>query len=132
MTQDRKSGAAAYWWGLKTGARIMRCLGAESISRNRNECRLGDEIVVIKCSASKTGRVGVSYLMLKRIAAVIGAFARNSAEFDLYRLSPEDYERHMTPTRSKGASSGKVGMVRKDIFLQLGKYLGVVDINKTE
>jgi len=70
--------------------------------------------------------------MLKRLAAVIGAFARNSAEFDLYRLSSEDYERHMTPTKSKGASSGKVGIVRKNVFLQLGKHLGVIDITKTE
>jgi hypothetical protein len=110
----------------------MRCLGAEKISRNSNECRLGDEIVVIKCSSPRSKRVGVSYVMLDRLAAVIGAFARNSSEFDLYRLSPEHYERHMTPTRSKGASAGRVGIVTKNVFLQLGKYLGVVDISETE
>ena len=132
MTQDRQSGAAANLWGHKTAARIMRCLGVKGISSNSNECRFWGEIVVIKCSASKTGGVGVSYLMLERIAAVIGAFTRNSTQFDLYRLSSEDYERHMTPTLSKGPSSGKVGIVRKNVFLQLGKHLGVIDIGKTK
>ena len=98
----------------------------------QQRCRFLGEIVVIKCSASKRGEVGVSYLMLERIAAVIGAFAKNSNQFDLYRLSPEDYEEHMRPTRSKGPSSGKVGIVRKNVFLQLGKHLGVIDIGKTK
>jgi hypothetical protein len=132
MTQDRESGAAGCRWGLETGKRIMRRLGAQSISRNSNECRLGDEIVVIKCSSSRTGKLSVSYPMLKRIAAVIGAFAKNSSEFDLYRLSPEDCERNMTPRTGRRFSSGRVGMVNHSVFFQLGKHLGAVDISKTE
>jgi len=111
-------------------SQIMRCLGAKGISPKSNECQLGGDIVVIKSAAPDTDSVGVSYLMLKRIAGVIGAFARSSTRFDLYRLSSEDYERHITPTKSKGPSSGRVGIVKKAVFIQLGKHLGEIDTEK--
>ncbi len=131
MVQDRQSGATANTWGRETADKIMRQLGAERLSPNSNMCRLADEIVVIKCVGPKKTAVGVMYTMLKRLVAVIGAFARSSTLFDLYRLSPEDYERHMTPTRSKGRSSGRVGIVRKPVFLKKGEYLGTIEIKDT-
>jgi len=64
--------------------------------------------------------------MLEKLDAVVGAFQRDDGAFDLWSLPVPLFERHMRDTRSRGASAGKVGLVRRDVFEAEGKALGRV------
>jgi hypothetical protein len=128
MPQNRETGAEADRWGRETARKIILLLHGKPISKFSNECKIRGQRLVVKCARPTTQKVGVSYQMLERIDAVIGAFARDHRMFDLFLLTASQYKVHMTPTRSRGASSGHVGMVRKLIFEQLGKSKGLVDI----
>ena len=71
MTQDRASGAAANDWGLTTARAIASQIGAVMKSRASNEALLDGKKVVIKCAASATDSVGVTFKMLDRLDSVI-------------------------------------------------------------
>jgi len=85
---------------------------------------LNGQRVVIKCAAPATTSVGVTYQMLDRLDSVIGAFQRDDNDFDLWSLTPEQYKRSMRETASKGPSAGRVGIVRKADFENMGRSLG--------
>ena len=127
MSQDRKSGAAAVEYGLQTAKRIAKALGATKIGNPRsNEYNLKEKRIVIKCARSTTKNVGVPYHMLDRLDAIIGAFEAEAGIYELYEMTPETYSENMRPTRSKGASSGRVGMVRKSTFINKGRRIETV------
>lgn len=56
--------------------------------RASNEALLNGQHVVIKCAAPATDSVGVTYQMLERLDAVIGAFQLDDGSFELWSLSP--------------------------------------------
>ena len=89
-----------------------------------NECLLNGERLVIKTANPGNTKVGVSYQMLETLDGVVGAFSDAPGEFDLYRLSPAVYRENMTPTRSKGRSTSRVGMVPKSVFQSKGRPIG--------
>lgn len=104
-------------YGLEWGERIAVALGAEKLGQGSNECVLNGERVVIKCRhRGPVQSVGVTYLMLKRLAAVLGAFEQADGSYRIIRLSAERFASAMRPTRSRGPSSGRVGMVKREIF----------------
>jgi len=72
--------------------------------------------VVIKCAASATDSVGVTFKMLERLDSIIGAFQLDDGSFELWSLSPEKFRQEMRDTRSRGSAAGKVGIVRRDFF----------------
>lgn len=123
MTQSQESGARASHWGHETARKVAKVIGATPVSKSSNECAFNNSHVVIKCAASKTNSVGVTYLMLDRISGAIGAFQINENTFDLYFLSSNLIRTAMRPTASKGNAAGKVGIVRRDVFYQRGKHL---------
>lgn len=128
MSQDRESGAAANAWGRRTAISVAEHLGATNLSSGSNECVLNGERVVIKCAAARTSSVGVTFKMLERLDAIIGAFQLEDGAFELWSLSPSVFESEMTDTRSLGASAGKVGIVRKDVFRERGSPIGIVQL----
>ena len=123
MTQDRASGAAADTWGRKTAKAIAQKLGATGLNPKSNECLLEGSRVVIKGAAPATDSVGVTYKMLDRLDAIVGAFQRDDGAFELWSLASSVFKEHMRDTRSRGASAGKVGLVRKEVFQAKGKFL---------
>ena len=123
MPQDGESGAAANKYGRETAKKIMKKLGTKPISSMSNECILKGRLVAIKCSRKYTKCIGVSYLMLKRLKAVIGAFETENDYYDLYELSPRVFANNMRPTRSKGAAAGKVGLVTQSVFEAKGSFI---------
>lgn len=129
MPQDRESGAAANRYGRETALKIMKKLGTKQISSMSNECVLGGRRVVIKCSRKHTKCIGASYLMLKRLDAVIGAFETEDDMYNLFELNPKVFVNNMRPTRSKGPSAGKVGLVTQSIFEAKGEFLKSISIN---
>lgn len=129
MAQDRESGSKAVQYGLLTAKKIAAKLGANKVGRgNSNEYQIRDGRIVIKCARTTTNSVGVCYQMLDRIGAVIGSFETEYGTYDIYELNADIYRDSMTPTRSKGASAERVGIVRKSVFLDRGKYLGNLQV----
>lgn len=128
MPQNRKSGATANRYGRETSVKIMKKLGTKPISSMSNECFLNGKRVAIKCSKKYTKCVGVSYLMLKRLDTVIGAFETEKGVYDLFELSPKVFANNMRPTRSKGPAAGKVGLVIQSVFEKKGKFLQSLSI----
>ncbi|MBC8374097.1 MAG: hypothetical protein H8E53_10915 [Planctomycetes bacterium] len=66
--------------------------------------------------------------MLERIDAVFSALEQEDGTYELYEISPSMFEENMRATRSKGAAAGKVGLVRKSVFINEGKFIRSVSI----
>ena len=131
MPQDRESGAAGNEFGRTTAPRIAKAIGATGVGSTGNEFRLDSKSVVIKCARPKTSSVGVTYKMLDRVEAVLGAFMGDNGVFDVYKITRADFEAHMRPSRSKGASAGKVALVARRTFFELGKRIAQVRLPDT-
>jgi hypothetical protein len=97
--------------------------------RASNEATLDGKKVVIKCAASATDSVGVTFKMLDRLDSIIGAFQLDDESFELWSLSPEKFRRAMRGTRSRGPAAGKVGIVRRDFFQESGRLLARVRLD---
>jgi hypothetical protein len=67
--------------------------------------------------------------MLNRVDEVVAALQREDGDFDLYALSAAAFRSAMKPTRSKGPSSGRVGMVRRSVFESEGRHLGLKKVS---
>jgi hypothetical protein len=128
MPQTKNSGAVANRWGLETAKKLIASFGAVPTGRRSNEATLKNERIVIKCAAVDTNSVGVTYQMLERIGRVFGAFELEDGSFEVWSLSSTAYKAAMTPTRSQGASAGKVGIVKKSVFLTDGQLLDRVRV----
>ncbi|MCI0628526.1 MAG: hypothetical protein L0387_43905 [Acidobacteria bacterium] len=98
--------------------------------RGSNEATLAGRRIVIKCARLRTQSVGVSYQMLPSLDAVVGAFQRDDGAFDVFSLDSQIYREHMTDTRSRGASAGRVGIVPKHVFTAEGESIGTVRIDE--
>ncbi len=131
MPQDQESGRRANIYGRRTAKKIAKQLNGKKVAgrENSNEYEIDNRKVVIKTAKVKTTKVGVSYLMLKRIDAILGSFETENGTYDIYELSPDVFCEHMTPTGSQGPSSGKVGMVSKSVFLNQGKFVRELQID---
>jgi hypothetical protein len=105
---------------------LAKALGASIPTGGSNECILDGQPVVIKCAAASTDSVGVTFLMLKRVARIIGAFETSKNTFDVWSITPQQYESQMRDTASKGASAGKVGLVRRSYFEKAGSHIGTI------
>jgi hypothetical protein len=126
--QNQQTGAAAAQWGRETAKRLARALGASIPIGGSNECKLDGQPIVIKCAAATTDSVGVTFAMLKRVARIIAAFQTSDSTFEVWSLTPKQFESQMRDTASKGASAGKVGLVRRTYFEKAGTYLGTIAI----
>ena len=62
------------------------------------------------------------------MSAVFGAFAVGGGCYKILSLPVNHYTANMTPTKSKGPSSGKVGVVTKKSFEALGSLVAQVQI----
>lgn len=129
MPQDRDTGAAGNEYGRETARKIATKIGATELQGSSNECVLDGERIVIKCARLGTPSIGVTYRMLDHLDGILGAFELADGTYDLFVLEPAVVRENMSATRSKGASAGKVGMVAKNIFVQLGRSRGNVRLD---
>lgn len=126
MAQERDSGAKANRNWRNRAKVIANGIGAQMVRSGSNECLYKNERVVIKCAPIATTKVGVSYQMLKRLDAVLGAFENSNGSYRIVRLSKKDFQANMTPTRSKGSSAKRVGVVNRAVFDRRGVSVGGV------
>ena len=127
MPQNRNTGAAANLWGRQTARRIMAEIGARPAGKG-NECFWKGRRFVIHSANRGVTKVGVSYNMIKHLHAVLGVFRKSGSKFELYELDTKICSDNMTPTRSKGPSKGRVGIVRRAVFIEQGKALGEITL----
>jgi len=129
MPQDRESGAAGAKFGRETAKIIAQKLGATKEGRSTsNEYLLKGKHIVIKCAHQKNDSVGISYHMLKKLDSIYGAFETDSGTYKIYELSPPQFAKNEQPTKSKGPSKGKVGVVKKAIFYEKGAFLNELNL----
>jgi hypothetical protein len=128
MPQDCVTGAAANEWGRNTARQIAAQIGASMQGGTSNEALLNGERIVIKCAAPATDSVGVTFKMLKKLDSIVGAFQLDDGSFELWSLTPKQFESAMRDTRSRGAAAGKVALVRRKVFITEGKHLGRVQL----
>lgn len=129
MPQNHQSGTEGNAFGRSAAPKIACALGATMTRRGSNEATLDGRRIVIKCARQRTQSVGVSRLMLPTLHAVVGAFQRDDGAFDVFSLGADIYQKRMTPTRSTGASAGRVGIVTKRVFTDEGERIGTVRID---
>ena len=128
MHQDQESGAAGDTFGTETAPLIAKAIGATMVGAYSNEANYLGERVVIKCAGRRTTSVGVTYLMLKRLKKVIAAFQLDNGSFEVFALPAATYQKEMRPTKSQGASAGRVGIVSKRLFVTRGQRIGSTKI----
>lgn len=128
MPQDRISGADANAYGRKTARKIAIEIGAISVSKTSNEFELDNRKITIRCARKNNKQFGVPYRVLKRVNAVIGAIEQKNGDYKLYEISPDRFKEKMRPTRSTGPSFGRVGLVRRTVFIKEGKFIQVVNL----
>lgn len=91
-----------------------------------NEADFNGQRVVIKCAGQKTQSVGVTYLMLERLDAIIAALEQSDGSFEVISLPADVYRQRMSETQSRGASAGAVGIVTKSVFVSEGRPISTV------
>ena len=128
MPQDRISGADANAYGRETARKIATAIGAIPISETSNEFELDNRKITIRCARKKTQNLGAPYQLLERINAVIAALEQENGEYELYEISPDKFKQNMRPTRSTGPSGGRVGLVKKSIFINEGKFISQIKL----
>ncbi len=128
MPQNRDSGARANEYGRENAKRIAEKIGAKSISKRSNEFELKGRKITIRSAKHSTNDLGVTYKMLERIDAIFGALEQENGKYELYEISPSMFEKNMRETRSKGPAAGKVGLVRKSVFVNEGTFICSVEI----
>lgn len=126
MPQDRQSGVAASRYGHKCARLIAKAIGAQMVGKKSNECIWNGQRVLIKSGHCKTRSVGVLYHMIERIEAVLGAFEDDDGSYRIMQLPVARCAASMEPTRSHGPSHDRVGIIRRKVFEDEGRLVGVV------
>jgi hypothetical protein len=122
--QSRASGAVANQYGGRTARALAKIIGATPTSSTSNEFQLGTDAVTVRCARKKTTSVGVTYLMLDRVSKVLAAFENDDGSYSVWSMGPRTFRGHMRPTRSRGPAAGRVGIVSRATFEQLGSLVG--------
>lgn len=125
MVQTTQSGAAANTFGRETAPKIAREIGAAMTGPQSNEAILDGKHVVIKCAGKHTTSIGVTYTMLKKLDAVIGAFQHKTGAYQVFSLPAAVFAANARDSASASAH-GRVGLVTKKVFEAEGKLIKVV------
>jgi hypothetical protein len=123
MPQNQENGAEASEFGHKTAALIAGKIGADKLTSNSNEFKWNGKRVTIRIARQRNNQVGVLYAMLNRVEAVIGAFEITPNEYELMALPPDAFKKNL---RDSATGKGRVGLVRKKVFVEKGSFLAKV------
>lgn len=116
---------------MKTAALLASRLGYKKIRNQRsNEYEKEDKVVVIKCARIKTPSIGVSYKMLDRVSLILACLENGGGKYECYELSVDVFRSIMSPTRSKGPSSDKVGIAKKTDIISKVKLSHLIDLEQ--
>jgi hypothetical protein len=114
--ENRNSGAAASSYGHRNAALIASACRAQKLGSGCNDCEFNGERISVHSAKRRTASVGTTYKTLGRVKYVWGAFENDDGTYEVWSLSVGDYKNNMKPTKSKGPSRNKVGVVERRIF----------------
>jgi hypothetical protein len=129
VAQNRETGARASKFGHQNATLLIAELGGVNRKPGSNEFDLRGERVSIHSAHYRNGKVqsvGVTLLCLKTIRAVLGAFESEDRSFKIWKLPANDFAKFSRPTASKGASAGRVVLVKRNVFETHGKLLATI------
>jgi len=125
MTQDKESGGKAAKFGLRAAAAVGEKIGAKKVNPRANEFEFKGQRVTIRMAHLDTNQVGVLYSMLERVQAVIGAFEISTNEYELLSVPSATFKQSL---RDSNTGNGRVGLVRKSVFVEKGKLVANVTL----
>ena len=98
------------------------------MSHLANEFSLKGRRVAVKTAKSRTRSVGVTYLVLDRVEDVYAGWETSPDEFEVWALTASLFRSNMRETASHGPSAGRVGIVNRATFEQLGRRVGTIRV----
>ena len=124
MPQDRETGAAANQFGRKAARKIADYLSVRLLSKRDNKIIYKNKTAVIKSARYKNPYIGITLKMLEQIDCVIAALQNPDGAFDLYRLEANTFKYNY-----RISVSGKIALVKRNVFSEKGEYLDTLCID---
>ncbi len=130
-TQDSASGRRAQQWGTRTAREIAAVLGAEKATDQpqANEFLLDGKRVAIKCARPKTNQCGLTNTMRDRVDCIICASQTAGGMFNLYKVTPEQWEENATHPPKHNRNYGTLTHLSRSAWRRIGEDLGEVVID---
>lgn len=128
MGQDTASGRKGNQVGRAIGASVARELGID-LQPGSNKGIFEGRSIVIKSARIGNTQVGITNRTLEEIDGVILAREITPGNFELSITNANDFIETGSPTRSKGASRGKVTNFRVGKITSSGRLLGSLNID---
>ena len=128
--QDTASGQRAQQWGLRIAREIAATLGAEKAADQpmANEFLLDGKRVAIKCAKPATTQCGLTNTMRDRVSYIICASQNVGGSFNLYKITPEQWEQHANEPPKHNRNYGTLTHLSRSIYRRIGEDLGEIEI----
>jgi hypothetical protein len=97
------------------------------VGKRSNECTWNGRRALIKSAHANTKSIGVLYHMVDRIEVVLGAFEEAGGSYRVLQLPIARCVATMRPTRSRGPSSGRVGIIPRKMFEDEGELVAILE-----
>lgn len=127
MGQDKNSGRRGNEIGRLIGEAVAKKLNI-SLDVGSNKGRIGKTCIVIKSAHIGNPQFGITNKMAEEIDEIILAKEKIVGVFDLYKVEFNKIKETGKPTRSKGASSGKVTNYRVSEVVSKGIIFDTIEI----
>lgn len=119
--QTTESGARAARFGTENARRIASTIGAKLTSKNgSNAAEWNGKTVVLKNARLGNDYIGIPYSLLERVSGVVAALEESQDHFVVFELGADIFRRVQ-----KRQSKREVGQVRRKVFLDYGREVGV-------
>lgn len=125
MPQNKETGAAANQFGKESAKKIANLLGLKRLSNNSNEVLYDNKNAVIKSARRGNIYIGVTLKMLERIELILAAIENHNGNFELYQLDSDVFKDNIRIGHHK-----HIALVRNKIFIEEGKFIQMVKLNK--
>jgi len=127
MSQDKNSGRRGNEVGRLIGEAVAKRLNI-SLEPGSNKGKIGDKLVVIKSARIGNPQFGITNKMAEEIDEIILAKEKTQGVFELYKVEFNKIKDTGKPTRSKGASMGKVTNYRVSEVVNCGTKFDIIEI----
>jgi hypothetical protein len=92
MPQNQQTGAAGSDYGHECGKEMIAALGGKKLNNRSNAFLLDGKQYTVHFARERTISVGFTYLVLKNLDAVLGAFSKMTAHAAFSNCPPSNSE----------------------------------------
>jgi hypothetical protein len=82
----------------------------------------------VKTAKARTLSVGVTYLVLDRVDEMYAGWEISPDRFEVWSLPAAVFKANMRETASRGPSAGRVGIVNRKVFEEVGRRVGTIQL----